>query len=106
MEVNPLTYELLEGAAYLCLKRAALTDMDQFPPGSGTAICRYFRARRRRFKKACEKMRAGKFLLSELGLLSEDCAWAKAQAHHAKEPAEWSRRFLSAEEILKQEEAI
>lgn len=93
----------LEAAAYLCLEKAALTDRDQFPPGSGDAICRIFHNRRRRFQEAEKKRVDGPDSLSllELGLSAEDCAWAAEQANRAIDPGGWKLRFTTARDRLK-----
>lgn len=98
--LNPLTRGDLDGAAYLCLKAAALTDRDQFPLGSGDLICRQYHERKRRFEKASSRMENGATSLSELGLLLEDCVWAASQACRAKDVKGWQRRFQTAKEKL------
>jgi hypothetical protein len=83
----------LAGAAHLCLEKAALTDFNQFPPGSGGNLKQYWHKRRTRFENARELLKKGVNSLSELGLLSNDCDWAAKQSRRAKHKRLWRRRF-------------
>ncbi len=98
---SPLWDGDLEAAAYLCLAMAATTDRDQFPRGSGSAICRIFHDRKKRFEEARENRMRGVSSLLELGLSAEDCAWAATQANRARDPCGWELRFRTAENRLR-----
>jgi hypothetical protein len=97
---SPLLDSDLEAAAYLCLRAASLTDRDQFPRGSGDAICRQLHARRKRFEDAREKSKKGANSILDLGLSPEDLAWATKQADRAKDKKGWKLRFKTAETRL------
>jgi hypothetical protein len=97
------TVKNLEAAAWLCLKEAAWTDLDRFPPGSGIMRSREFHERRDRFKEAAAKLEAGADI-QELGLSSEDFAWVASMAHRAVDKEGWRRRFEAAAEEVKEPE--
>jgi hypothetical protein len=99
--ISPLLEGDLEGAAYLCLAAASLTDLDQFPPGSGSIACRMLHARKRRFEEAQALVRNGTTALSDLGLSHEDCAWAASKAEMARDQEGWLSRFQAAENALR-----
>ena len=99
--INPLTEGDLEGAAYLCLRVAALTDRNQFPPGSGDMICRMYYERKYRFEQAQIMVREGIISLLKLGLFHEDCSWAASKANMAKDQEGWLFRFQTAESELR-----
>lgn len=102
---NPLSAGLLEGAAYLCLTKAATTDLDSIVPGAGRVIREWHHARRRRFETAQKKLEENpQAPLLELGLFSSDCHWAISFMDKAKDPAEWARCFIAAQELLEQHE--
>ena len=98
---NPLTESDLEGAAYICLAAAAITDLNQFPPGFGNISRRKHHERKRRFEDALAKMREGITSLLELGLSPDDCAWAASKASLAKDREGWLSRFQTAENNLR-----
>ena len=98
--ISPLTEDDLKGAAYLCLGAGALTDIDQFPPGSGELFRRMHRERRRRFEGAQAMMKEGVTSLLKLGLSYKDCTWAASKAHLAKDKEGWLTRFQTAESEL------
>ena len=102
----PLTAGDLAGAAHLCLERAALTDFNQFPPGSGGNIKRYWHDRRARFEKARELLKKGVNSLPELGLLPEDCDWAAQQSKRAKHKRQWRRSFKKMADRLQRDALV
>ena len=95
--------ENLKAAAWLCLAVAATTDLDQFPPGSGTNKSRRFHARKERFEAAATKLEAG-VGIQEHGLSSEDFAWAASEAERAVDSEGWRRRFEAAADEMKEPE--
>ena len=99
---QPLTIQDLEAAAYLYLEAAAWTDLDQFPPGVGQLRNREHHARKKRFEQAQEKVQSGVSDLGQLGLTSEDCAWAASKSARAKDSEGWFSRFKQAKERLEQ----
>lgn len=101
---NPLVPGLLEGAAYLCLAKAATTDVSLVVPGAERMIREKLHASRRRFEAAQAKLQknADTHLL-ELGITSEDCRWAALFFKMAKNPADWKNRFEVARDLLAQE---
>ncbi|OHB03079.1 MAG: hypothetical protein A3B14_00240 [Candidatus Zambryskibacteria bacterium RIFCSPLOWO2_01_FULL_45_21] len=92
--------ELLEAAAHLCLREAAFTDYDAFPPGSGEIKHRESHSRRGRFEQAAKMLKEGTPSVREIGLLPEDLFWAAKQAEHAKDPKSWRSRLEAAEREL------
>jgi len=95
---SPLTVGDLEGAAYLCLRAAAMTDLDQI---SGNLSRRTHHERRDSFVKAQKLMESGVTSLLGLGLSCEDCAWAAGKASLVKDEEGWLSRFQSAENELR-----
>jgi hypothetical protein len=99
--VSPLTEDDLEGATYLCLVAAAMTDFDQFPPGSGNISRHRHHEHKHRFEKAKKFLKNGIASLTKLGLSYEDCAWAVSKFHLAKDEDGWKSRFQTAENELR-----
>ena len=96
--ISPLMVGDLEGAAYLCLAAAAMTDLDQI---SGDLYRREHHERKHRFERAQELMKNGSTSLSELGLSADDCGWAASKASLAKDKEGWLSRFQTAENQLR-----
>lgn len=99
MEINtesPLRPSDLEAAASLCLACAATTDLDQFPPGSGSFINSLFHDRKNRFEIALERANRGVSNIQDLGLSVRDLSWAISQADRAKDQVGWKNRFATA----------
>lgn len=94
---SPLTVSDLEGAAYLCLRAAAMTDLDQI---SGNLSRRTHHERRESFVKAQKLMEGGVTSLLELGLSYEDYAWAAGKANLMKDEVGWLSRFQTAKNEL------
>lgn len=108
MSDNPKEFpsvENLEAAAWLCLEGAAMTDLDQFPPGSGTSRTRRLHARKKRFEEAAVRLKAGTGI-RELGLSFADFAWAASMAYRAVDQEEWGRRFVAAADEMKEPEPV
>lgn len=100
---SPLRADELEGAAHLCLEKAALANLDDFPPGVANLNRRHFHDMRRRFLKAKGRSARGVTSILELGLLPEDLSWAAKpeQARRAKDERGWEEHFRTAEERLR-----
>lgn len=100
---SPLRAGELEGAAHLCLEKAALANLDDFPPGVANLNRRHFHDMRRRFEEAKERTDRGVTSIVELGLLVEDLSWAARpeQARRAKDRRGWEDHFRTAEKRLR-----
>ena len=99
--VNPLMEGDLEGAVYLCLGAAALTDLNRFPPGSGNLLRRMYHERKRRFEQARAMVKKGITNLLELGLSHKNCEWAARAYRAARDKEGWLSRFQTAESELR-----
>ncbi|MFH0712414.1 MAG: hypothetical protein V2A55_00935 [Candidatus Jorgensenbacteria bacterium] len=97
--------ENLEAVAWLCLEGAAMTDLDQFPPGSGMSSARRLHARKRQFEEAAVRLKAGTGI-RELGLSFTDFAWAASMAYRAIDKEGWRRRFEAAADEMKEPESV
>ena len=95
--VSTLCVSDMEGAAYLCLRTAAMSDIRN--PHRHA-----HHERKRRFEGAQEILKKGCAFVTELGLSPEDCDWAAKQAHFAKDPLGWESRFRNAEYELQSQQ--
>lgn len=92
----PLTADDLVGAAFLCLRAAAFTDLSQLVSNENR---REHHARRQRFEKAQALVKDGVNSPLELPLKTEDYLWAAEMSQHARDSDGWLLSFKLAASI-------